>query len=236
MSPALCSDPLPVYDSRATWVMVLMFAPVRAACLILAGMMLSACALGSIQGENNLQAPARPVSRLVAYVSAPDSLVPSFQANIQVEAAKHGLSAENALVLFPPTRRYADSQIRQELAVRSIDSVLIIDVGNTGVQREYAGTIFQGRSRVSSGAGEAAVASVNGYPRETMFSARLLDGATGRQLWAGTGQVGGNGFLSFGSGGPSVSDSVADLFDDLQAKGVIGPHETGAPDQPAPAR
>jgi hypothetical protein len=211
-----------------------MFAPIRAACLALAGMMLSACALGSIQGEGSLPAPARPISRLVAYVSGPDSLAASFQANIAVEAAMHGLSAENALVLFPPRRAYADAEIRQDLAMRSIDSVLIINIGNIGVHREYAGTIFQGRSRVLSGAGEAAVASVNGYPRETTFSARLLDGASGRKLWDGVGEVGPQSGLI--SGGPTVSESVGQLFDDLQTKGVIGPYDTGASEQPAPAQ
>jgi hypothetical protein len=211
-----------------------MFASIRATCLVLAGMVLSACALGSIQGEGSLPAPARPISRLVAYVSGPDSLAASFQANIAVEAASHGLAAENALVLFPPTRRYADPEIRQALAMRSIDSVLIINIGNTGVHREYAGTIFQGRSRVLSGAGEAAVASVNGYPRETSFSARLLDGASGRKLWDGVGEVGPQGSMI--SGGPTVAESVGQLFDDLQTKGVIGPYDTGPSEQPAPAQ
>jgi len=212
-----------------------MFATFRATSLTLAGMMLSACALASVQGEGNLGAPARQVSRLVAYVTGPDSLVASFQANVAVEAAKHGLAADNALLLFPPTHNYADSEIRQNLALRSIDSVLIINVGDFGGQREYAGTIFQGRSRVSPGAGEAAVASVNGYPRETSFSARLVDGATGRQLWEGVGQFGATSFFPFASG-PTVSESVAVLFDDLQAKGVIGPDQTRAGDGPAPAR
>jgi hypothetical protein len=196
--------------------------------------MLSACALGSIQSEGSLQAPARPVSRLVAYVSGPDSLTASFQANIAVEAARRGLAAENALVLFPPARAYADSQIRQALAARSIDSVLIINIGNTGVHREYAGTIFQGRSRVLSGAGETAVASVNGDPRETTYSARLLDGASGRKLWEGVGEVGPQNSLI--SGGPTVAESIEALFDDLQTKGVIGPYDTGASEQPAPAQ
>jgi hypothetical protein len=212
-----------------------MFAPIRAICLTLAGMTLSACALASLQREGNPAAPARQVSRLVAYVTGPDALVASFQANIAVEAARRGLAADNAVLLFPPTHNYADSEIRQNLAVRSIDSVLIINVGGIGVQREYAGTIFQGRSRVAPGAGEAAVASVNGYPRETGFSATLVDGATGGKLWEGVGQVPATSFFSFG-GGPPVSELVAVLFDDLQAKGIIGPSETGAGNGPTPAQ
>jgi hypothetical protein len=189
--------------------------------------MLSACASALVQGEGGLEAPVRPVTRLVAYVTGPDSVVSSFQANIAVEAAKRGLAAENALLLFPPTHAYADLQIRQGLAGRSIDGVLIINVGDAGVLRQYVGTIFQGRSAVSSGPAEAAIASVYGYPRQTTFAARLLDAATGRRFWEGAGQFGENkGLFSFDTG-PTVSESVALVFDDLQAKGVVGPRDTG---------
>jgi len=189
--------------------------------------MLSACVSAWVQGEGNLEAPVRPVSRLVAYVTGPDSLVASFQANVAVEAARHGLAAENALVLFPPTRPYADQEIRQGLAVRSIDSVLIINIGDAGVQRQYAGTIFQGRTPVSTGPREATVASVYGYPRQTTFTARLLDAATGRRFWEGVGQFGDNKGFFASDTGPTISEAVAVVFDDLQAKGVVGPHDAG---------
>jgi hypothetical protein len=211
-----------------------MCALLRATWLALAALTLSACASSLVQGEGSPEAPVQPVSRLVAYVTGPNSLVSSFQANIAVEAARHGLAAENALLLFPPTHAYADLAIRQGLATRSIDGVLIINVGDAGVQREYAGTIFQGRSPVSSGPAEAAIASVHGYPRPATFTARLLDAATGRRLWEGAGQFGDNkglfgqnkGLFSFDAG-PTVSESVAVLFDDLQAKGIVAPHDSG---------
>jgi hypothetical protein len=180
-----------------------MFSAVRTVCVALAGIMLSAC-------------------RLVAYVAAPDALVASFQANIAVEAARHGLAADNALLLFPPTRAYAEAEIRQGLAARSIDGVLIVNVGDAGAQRQYSGTIFQGRYAGSPTAMTSAVSSVNGYPRETTFSARLLDAATGRKLWDGDGQIASGGFAFFDNGA-TVADSVAALFDDLQMKGIIGP-------------
>jgi hypothetical protein len=211
-----------------------MCALLRATWLALAAVTLSACASALVQGEGSLEAPVRPVSRLVAYVTGPDSVVASFQANIAVEAARHGLAAENALLLFPPTHAYADLEIRQGLAARSIDSVLIINVGDAGVQRQYAGTIFQGRSPIASGPAEAAIASVYGYPRQTTFAARLLDTATGRRFWEGAGQFAENkglfaenkGLFSFDAG-PTVSESVAVLFDDLQAKGIVGSHDGG---------
>jgi hypothetical protein len=188
--------------------------------------MLSACASELVQGEGSPEAPIRPVSRLAAYVTGPNSVVSSFQANIAVEAARHGLAAENALLLFPPTHAYADLEIRQGLAARSIEGLLIINIGDAGVQREYAGTIFQGRSPIVSGPGAAAVAFVHGYPRQTTFTARLLDTATGRRLWEGAGQFGEKGFLSSGTS-PTISESVAVVFDDLQTKRVVGPLDTG---------
>jgi hypothetical protein len=204
-----------------------MCALLRATWLALAAMMLSACTSALVQGEASPGAPVRPVTRLVAYVTGPDSVVASFQANIAVEAARHGLAAENALLLFPPTHAYADLEIRQGLAARSIDGVLIINVGDAGVQRQYAATIFQGRSPLSSGPAEAAIASVYGYPRQTTFAARLLDPATGRTLWGGTGLFRENKGLFSSDTGPTISESVAIVFDDLQVKGVVGPRDAG---------
>jgi hypothetical protein len=198
-----------------------MFSAARVVCVALAGIALSACGSAVLQSEGGPRLPARPINRLVAYVAGPDSLVASFQANIAVEAGRHGLVADNALVLFPPTRAYAEAEIQQGLAARSIDSVLIVDVGDAGVQRQYSGTIFQGGSAGST-AMTSAVSSVNGYPRQSTFSARLLDAATGRKLWDGDGQIASGGFAFFDNGA-TVADSVAALFDDLQMKGIIGP-------------
>jgi hypothetical protein len=199
-----------------------MLAAARTVCVALAGIMLCACASVLVQGEGGPQLPARPVNRLVAYVAGPDSLVASFQAYIAVEAAKRGTAADNALLLFPPTHAYAETEIRQGLAARSIDGVLIVNVGDAGVRRQYAGTIFQARSAVSPPAIASTVASVNGDPRQTTFSAELLDAATGRRLWDGDGQIASGGF-SFFENGTTVADSVAALFEDLQEKGIVGP-------------
>jgi hypothetical protein len=216
---------LPVHGLSDDPLRLRMVEPMRMACVVLAGIMLSACALASIQRDGSREAPARPVSRFVAYVIGPDALVSSFQANIAVEAARRGLATDNAVLLFPPTHSYADSEIRRGLAERSIDSVLILTIGDAGALRQYAGTILQGRSPVSAAVTTAAVASVYGYPRETTFSALMLDSITGRKLWDGVGQVGIGGFLSFDTG-PTVSESVTAIFDDLKVKGILRPRET----------
>ena len=183
--------------------------------------MLAACGPALVQSEAGPQFPPRPVGRIGAYVTGPDSLVASFQANIAVEAARHGLAAENLTLLFPPTRAYADAEIRRGLAERSIDSVMIIKIGDARGQRQYAGTFLQEASAGSSGPTAAAVASVNGYPSPTTFSARLIDAATGRKLWEGDGQIASGAFSLFANG-TTVADSVAALFGDLQEKSLIG--------------
>jgi len=154
-------------------------------------------------------------------VAGPDRLVASFQADIAVEAGRRGLATENASVLFPPTHAYADAEIRQGLAARSIDSVIIVKIGDAGAPRQYAGTILQERGG-SSGPAAAAVASVNGDPHPTTYSYRLVDAATGRKLWSGDGQIA-SGAISFLANGNTVEDSVSALFAELEEKGVIGP-------------
>lgn len=202
-----------------------MLMSVRVVCVAVAGISLSACGAALLQSEASPppQAPPapHPVSRIAAYVAGPDKLVASFQADIAVEAGRRGLATENASVLFPPTHAYADAEIRQSLAARAIDSLMIIKIGDAGAPRQYAGTILQERGG-SSGPAAAAVASVNGDPRPTTYSYRLVDAATGRKLWSGDGQIA-SGAISLLASGNTVEDSVSALFDELEEKGVIGP-------------
>lgn len=121
--------------------------------------------------------------------------------------------------------------------------MLIVNVGDTGVQQQYAGTILSGQYSGTSAAsgtinnfGNMSTVSMNGtssgtvvatatpvyrYKRQTAFTARLLEANTGRNLWVGNGQVSAGGLLFVGDGA-NASSSVAAIFDDLQRKGIIG--------------
>jgi hypothetical protein len=196
-----------------------------------------------MQGYADRELPAKPVSRIVAYVAGPTALVSSIQGTVSEEARKRGLAAEDALLLFPPTRTYTNAEVLKGLASDGIDGVLVINVGDTGVLQQYAGTILTGQYSGSSSAngtintfGNVSTVSLNGtssgttvatatpvyrYRRQTTFSARLLEAKTGRNLWVGNGQVNAGGLLFVGDGA-SASSSVSAIFDDLQNKGIIG--------------
>jgi len=197
-----------------------MFSAIRAACLALAAITLSGC-LTAETGDADRMLPPRQLNRLVAYVAGPASVASNLQMNISGEARRRGLVADNALALFPPTRSYTDADIRQALATRGIDGVLIINVGETSVPRQYAGTILRGRSAVPS-ASAAAASSVNGYPRATTFTARLIEPATSRNLWDGFGHVETGGIFTADDGSGAES-AVAVIFDELQQKGIVRP-------------
>ena len=128
-----------------------MLVAMRAFCLALIAMALSGCGSALLQSETSPQLSPRPVRAIGAYVAGPNALAASFQANIAVEATRHGLTADNVSALFPPTRAYTNAEIRQGLAARSIDSVMIIRIGDAPAQRQYAGTILQERSVGSGG-------------------------------------------------------------------------------------
>jgi hypothetical protein len=113
--------------------------------LCLTAIVLSGCITTSMQGYADRDLPARPIQRVAAYVVAPTALASSFQSSIAEEAAKRGVGAEDAYALLPPTRTYTDTEIRKVLADSGVDAVLIINVGDTGVIKEYAGTFFQGQ-------------------------------------------------------------------------------------------
>jgi hypothetical protein len=225
-----------------------MFSAIRSICFLATALILSGCITTSMQGYADRELPAKPVSRIIAYVAGPSALVSSIQASVSEEARKRGLVAEDALLLFPPTRTYSNAEIQKGLASDGIDGVLVINVGDTGVLQQYAGTILSGQYSGSSSAGgtintfgNVSTVSLNGassgtmtatatpiyrYRRQTTFTARLLEPTTGRNLWVGNGQVNAGGLLFVGDGA-NASSSVAAIFDDLQKKGIIG-HSGGA--------
>jgi hypothetical protein len=209
----------------------------------LAAVLLSGCITTSMQGYADRDLPVRPVKHIATYVVAPTALATSFQSSITEEAGKRGIGADDAYTLLPPTRTYNDAEIRKVLAESNIDAVLIINVGDTGVVREYAGTFFQGQysgstdtsgtvtrngnfSNVSltgssSGTMTGMSTPMHRYSRQTTFKARLVDPATARNLWVGSGEVSAGGRLFVGNGS-SAASSVSAIFDDLQSKRIIG--------------
>jgi hypothetical protein len=221
-----------------------MFSVMHSICAVAAAIGLSGCITTSMQGYADRELPAKPVSRIVAYVAGPGPLVSSIQTSVSEEASKRGLVAEDALLLFPPTRTYTNAEVQKGLISNGIDGVLVINVGDTGVLQQYAGTILSGQYSGSSSIGGAinnfgniSTVSLNGassgtmaatatpvyrYRRQTMFTARLIEPTTARNLWVGNGQVRAGGLLFVGDGA-NASSSVAAIFDDLQRKGVIAP-------------
>jgi hypothetical protein len=205
-------------------------------------LLMAGCVTTSMQGYADTAPPERPIAHLAALVSAPMGLQADFQRSLSAEAKKRGLSLTDAFIIFPPTRAYTNAEITAQLAARGIDGVLLISVGDSGINREYAGTIFSGQSFGNySGAGTVNTfggmsnVTVSGtysgttygsatptyrYSRTTRFTAKLMDAATGRTLWVGGGQVNAGGLLFVGNG-TSASNSASAIFDDLTRKGVV---------------
>jgi hypothetical protein len=213
-------------------------------------MLLAGCTTTSMQGYADRDLPAAGVRKMATYVAAPVGLATSMLAGLAEEGRSHGVVVEDAMQIVPPTRTYSDAEVRNAMAKSNVDALLVVNVADSGVQAQYAGTIFQARYNGSSsytGAatrfGNAATVDLTGthsgtmigsstptfrYSRQTSFSARLIDTKTGRTLWVGTGQVnsrGGNGLIGrlMVSDGVSSSNSIRAIFDDLQKKGLIGP-------------
>lgn len=216
--------------------------------VVVAALSLAACSSTTMQGYADRDLPTKSIQHVAAYVAAPGPLAANMQASIAEEARKRGILAEDALTILPPTRTYTDAEVRKALAERGVDGVLLITVADSGVVSQYAGTIFQSSySGVSSAGGtitqmgNTSTVSLSGtasgtavgsatptyrYSRQTQFTARLLEPASGRNLWVGNGEVdtsGGRGLISrlMVSDGVSSSKSVSAIFEDLQKKGLI---------------
>jgi hypothetical protein len=193
---------------------------------------LCACVTTSMQGYADRELPAQPVTHVAALVSAPLPLLESLQASIVEQGAKIGIVVDDARTIFPPTRQYTDAEIKHDLAAQGVGAVLIVTVGDSGVVREYAGTVFSGSysgtatanfGGVTYGGTSTGFASpAYRFRRQTDFSARLVEVSSGRGLWVGTGQVSAGGALFVGND-TSATNTAASIFADMQTKGVIGP-------------
>ena len=203
-----------------------------------------------IQGYADHNLPSKGVQHVAVYVAAPGPLASSLQASIAEKAQKRKVLVEDALNILPPTRTYSDAEVRKILAERGVDGVLTITVADSGVVSQYAGTIF---NSYSSGTGSfngtvtnygSGVATVNlngtgsqstfatatpvhAFSRKTDFTARLIEPASGRNLWVGNGEVsteGGKGLIGrlTVTDSASASHAINAIFDDLQKKGLIG--------------
>lgn len=204
---------------------------IPASVLMLLAMALSACVTTDMQGYADRQLPQHPVQRMVALVAAPGALASNLQGSLQQEARRHGVLAADALNVFPPTRTYSNGEIQAELAKEGIDAVLVVTVGDTGIQREYAGTVFfssgmattntMGMMSTTTGQMTTTASPTYRYHRQTNFQAKLIEASSNRVLWVGSGDVEAGGLLFVGNGVSSNSAATA-IFNDLQSKGLIG--------------
>ena len=198
---------------------------------VVGALSLCACVTTSMQAYADRELPAQPVIHVAALVSAPLPLSESLQASIAEQAAKMGIVVDDARTIFPPTRQYTDAEIKRDLAAQGVGAVLVVTVGDSGVVREYAGTVFSGSysgtatanfGGVTYGGTSTGFASpAYRFRRQTDFSARLIEVSSGRSLWVGTGQVSAGGALFVGNES-SAANAAASIFADMQAKGVIG--------------
>jgi hypothetical protein len=198
---------------------------------LIAALSLCGCVTTSMQGYADRAIPEHAATHLAALVNAPLPLSQALQASFTSQATKLGVVVDDARTIFPPTRQYADAEMKHDLAAQGVDAVLIVTVGDSGVVREYAGTVFSGTysGAVSGGAFGASYGGMSTevasptfrYSRETKFDARLIEPTSGRTLWVGSGQVSAGGALFVGNG-TSASSAAAAIFTDMHAKGLIG--------------
>ncbi len=202
------------------------------------------CVTTSMQGYADKDLPSQPIAHVAALIVAPLPLAQSMQASLAAEGAKANVVIDDALTLFPPTRQYADAEIKGELKDRGIDGVLIVNVGDTGVMQQYVGTVLSG-SYSGSTLGSATVNTYGGMStasyqgvstgsyfgsatpiyrqsRQTTFSAKLVEPATGRTLWVGNGQIDANGKLFVGAD-TSAAKAAEAIFTDWRTKGLTAP-------------
>jgi hypothetical protein len=74
-----------------------------------------------MQGYADLERRACAIEHVA--VVAPPALV----AALATESLKYGLIAKDGNVIVPPARQYKDAEIRQLLAIRGVDGVLVVE-------------------------------------------------------------------------------------------------------------
>jgi hypothetical protein len=209
---------------------------------VLSASALLGCVQTTMKEYADRDLPSRPMTRVVTYVTAPLTVANELQSSIANEAAKRGMVSGDVLEIFPPTRSYDQTEIRRDLASRRVDAVLIINVGDSGVIRQYAGTVFSGQydgsfsadgnalrtgnlssvslQGTSSGTWSGSSAPVYRHSRSTQFTARLIEPSTNRTLWTGQGAVNASGRLFVGDR-VGAANAASAIFSDLQSKGLV---------------
>jgi hypothetical protein len=81
------------------------------------------------------------------------------QASLASEAAKLHVIVDDAQAIVPPSRQYDDAEIKHDLKERGVDAILVVNIGDSGIEEHYVGTVLSGGfSGVESGTG-----TVNSY-------------------------------------------------------------------------
>jgi hypothetical protein len=196
----------------------------------------SACVSTNIEGYADREAPSQPLGHIAVLVAAAPTTVAAVQSAIVSTASLYGVVADDALTILPPTREYTPQEAKQDLIAAGADAVLVVAIGDSGIQKEYAGTILSanyagttvgsfnggGLTLNSYGSSFATATPMYRRSRETTFQARLIEIASGRVLWVGSGQVQASGALFVGNA-VSASHVADSICTDLREKGLLKP-------------
>ncbi len=121
---------------------------------------------------------------------------------VQAFTEKH-LSAEEAIRLFSPTRKFSEEQMRDTLLKYQFDAYLVVDVGETGVEKIYippTQAVTKTSHNTAADRWTSVTTLLGGGTIEKPWAqvrTTLCDASTNEVAWIADSFTGGNGYASF---------------------------------------
>lgn len=171
---------------------------------------IASCAETSITAFKDPAFASRVFQKPAIYVNSEDlTWRQSIEDTMVTELGKKGVIAVASMSLTPPTRTYSPEERAQVLAESDIDALIVIQIGDTGVETRYVpqtsttttttgtattygeNTTYQGQSHTTSSGGYN-----QSFPWAEM-STFVVDLASGQKAWIASSHTGGNAYASF---------------------------------------
>lgn len=135
----------------------------------------------------------------------------------------HRIFATASILLFPPTRKFSDEQMRDSLLRHNFDAYIVVDVGESGVESIYLPPTGATTKTTQNSTYEwtSTTSIVGGGTIEKPWAdvrTTMCDASTNHVIWIADSFTGGNGYASFNT----VIDSYCNkVFERLENAGLV---------------
>lgn len=161
---------------------------IKAICSIILISVLAGCVLTQVKGFTDLDYQGYRVKKIaIRAANANFAFGEMFEQSMVSRMQNKNIQAVSFMEMFPPTRKWTNEQIANELTKRGFDTIMYMNLTGSGSSSETIGYINNGSVNTygNTATFNSVSVPITGRSRNTAVRITIYDVATAKTIWIG---------------------------------------------------